>query len=440
MYNSLGISLLQIPFIILCSAKPGASLSEKNQALTTPLIIARQDTTDVLSATPSSTTAVPSSVSSIVPTGTPTAPSSSLNINKSFVNEPLGNLTVDDDSLSFSCKNCSIFGDLNFGVDKFTIDDSLSNPTWPLAGGILLMNATGFGGTFELDITSGALSKTWDYSFFTQSVLGFGMTDVVNVGVLVELAATFEVEIEEEMDLVFGLDFRVPDGSYINIDVIDPTNSSQKGFSSSTGLRLDAIPFQANFSTPKLTVSMALDPKITFGINVLDSVIKADAGAYIDIPKLSVEVESVTNVDANCRPMNATNHGLALGPDMGNATNVIPSAEIDLGLIAEAGIGSLDDEQQFTLVSAVTTLPTACLLWDKDSSKLADATNVVAASSSASSAASASSASSASAASAAATSATHKHNAGARVGYSGKACFLAVIPVLGWSYFSPFGF
>ncbi|KAL9066587.1 MAG: hypothetical protein Q9157_007102 [Trypethelium eluteriae] len=437
MYSSLRMSLLQILFAISCFAEFGASFSQKDQALTIPLIIARQDDTTVLSATPSSTTALPSSASSIVPKGTPTAPSSSLDLKHSFVNQPLGNLTMDDGSLSFSCKNCSIFGDFNFGTDSFKIDDSLSNPTWPLAGGILLINATGFGGTFELDITSGALSKTWSYTFFTQSVLGFGITDVVNVGVLVELAASFEIEIEEEMDMVFGLDFRVPDGSYINIDVIDPTNSSQQGFSSSTGLRFDAIPFQANFSTPNLTISMALEPKITFGINVLDNIIKADAGAYIDIPKLSVEVESVTSVDANCQPMNATNHGPALSSDMGNATNVIPSAEIDLGLIAEAGIGSLDDDQQSTLVSAVTTLPTACLLWDKDSSKLADATKVVAASSSASSAASASSASSASAASA---SATHKHNDGARVGHHSGTYFWAMGLILGWSYFYSSGF
>lgn len=31
----------------------------------------------------------------------------------------------------------------------------------------------------------------------------------VNVGVLVELAATFEIEVKEQMDMVFGLEFRV---------------------------------------------------------------------------------------------------------------------------------------------------------------------------------------------------------------------------------------
>ena len=64
---------------------------------------------------------------------------------------------------------------------------------------------------------------------------------------LVELAATLEVEVKEAMDIVFGLDFRVslsqhvihgsiglmlvqvPDNSYVTVDVIDPTNASQYG-------------------------------------------------------------------------------------------------------------------------------------------------------------------------------------------------------------------
>ena len=198
----------------------------------------------------------------------------------------------------------------------------------------------------------------------------------------------------------------------------------------STGLRLGAVPFQANFSTPTLTVSMALEPKIVFGINVADNIIHADAGAYIDIPRLSVEVESVNNVDANCHAMNATNHGPALSPAMGNATNFVPSAEIDLGLIAEAGIGDLDVDKELTLVSVVTALPTACLLWDNDAGTLADATKVVAASSSA---ASASSASVASAASASASQSAGAHsNAGSRTGQA-NWYFVDTLQVWGWT-------
>ena len=69
---------------------------------------------------------------------------------------------------------------------------------------------------------------------------------LVDAGVFVEINVVLEVEFEEEIDMVFGLDFRVssinpfllflnssplqvPDGSYVNIDVIDPKNSSQHG-------------------------------------------------------------------------------------------------------------------------------------------------------------------------------------------------------------------
>ena len=127
---------------------------------------------------------------------------------------------------------------------------------------------------------------------------------------------------------------------------------------------------------------MALKPKFDFGMNIADNIIHADAGAFVDIPKLSVEVGTVDNVDANCQPMNATGHGPALSANLGNGINVVPSADINFGLLAEAGIGPLDKDKETTLVSVVTTLPTACLLWDKNAETLADATKVVAASSS----------------------------------------------------------
>ncbi|KAI9664530.1 MAG: hypothetical protein M1821_005976 [Bathelium mastoideum] len=417
MYSFFHFMLFSQSLLFLFFTRVTASVSSKYRAAPTPHITIRQDPNVSFTATPS-TTALPSSASSFVPTGTATTSVARLAINESLIDNHIETLNVNNDSISFSCKNCSIFGDFTFGSDAFVFDES----TFSLSGGILLMNATGFGGTFELEIASGLLSKTWHHTFYSQSVLGFGVPNVVNVGVLVELAATLEVQVQEAMDIVFGVDFRVPDGSYVNIDVIDPTNSSQHGFTYKTGLTLGAVPFSANFSTPQLTVSMALEPKFVFGINVADNIIHADAGAYIDIPRLSVEIDSLSNVDANCRPMNATNHGPALNSNLGNATNVVPSAEIDLGLIAEAGIGDLGPDAELTLASVVTTLPTACLLWDQSQGRLADATSVVASISSAS-AASVSSASAASASSASAATASKHANAGTRARHVGSHAF-----------------
>jgi hypothetical protein len=233
----------------------------------------------------------------------------------------------------------------------------------------------------------------------------------------VEVDADFTVEITEEVDVTFGLEFRVPDNSYIMLDVVDPSNSSQHGFTKSTGLRINPTPFTANLSISSLSLSLALEPRIVFGASIAGNLVHADAGAFIDVPKLSLDINSVGHVDAECNPMNSTTSGPAIPPSLGNATNVVPSAEIDLGLEAGAGIGDIGPEAELTLVSGVWTLPTACLLWDQEGKTLAEATKVIAASSSASSA----SAASASSAAAASSSAAAASSSAAAVGAARRA-------------------
>ena len=54
------------------------------------------------------------------------------------------------------------------------------------------MNATDFGGTFELEIASGVLSKTWDHTFYSQSVVGFGVRLQLSLILLIPLIPNFD--------------------------------------------------------------------------------------------------------------------------------------------------------------------------------------------------------------------------------------------------------
>ena len=175
MYISYKTALLR--YIPAFSAFPKIATSFYSGDPASPIlhIFSRQVSTTALSATPSSTTALQSSANSFVPTGTPTATNAPLSIRESLINQHLETLNVNGDTISFGCKNCSIFGDFQFAVDAFKTDFNPTNPTWPLSGGILLLNASGFGGTFELDIASGTISKTWNHTFYSQTVLGFGV-------------------------------------------------------------------------------------------------------------------------------------------------------------------------------------------------------------------------------------------------------------------------
>ncbi|KAI9681908.1 MAG: hypothetical protein M1822_006985 [Bathelium mastoideum] len=225
------------------------------------------------------------------------------------------------------------------------------------------------------------------------------------------------------MDLTFGVEFRVPDDAQIIVDVANPSQSTQHGFTYDTGLSIKPIPIQANFSAPKATISIKLTPKLTFGLVLGSGPVSADAqaGAFFDLPKLSLAIDPVSNVDAKCNSLSSLNstipHGAPLSPALGQAINVVPSAEFDFGLLEEAGLNLPDFKTDFagssaTLASAIATLSTACLLWDQQNSRLADATSVVAASSSASVA----SASSASASSASAKATASAKGQGSRLG------------------------
>ncbi|KAL9069848.1 MAG: hypothetical protein Q9157_006036 [Trypethelium eluteriae] len=128
-----------------------------------------------------------------------------------------------------------------------------------------------------------------------------------------------------------------------------------------TGLKLAPIPFQANISSPALTASIAIQPKLVLGIHALDNAFYAEAGIDFNLPKISVQVERLTNVDANCNTVNETGNPNAIP---GNVTNVIPSAEIDIGLLADAGLIAVKDSGSTQLASESLPLPTACLMFD----------------------------------------------------------------------------
>ena len=100
-------------------------------------------------------------------------------------------------------------------------------------------------------------------------------------------------------------------------------------------------------------------------------IIYAEAGIFFDLPKVTVEVEGVTNVDGNCNAINTTNNAGAVS---GNFTNVIPTAEVDVGLLADAAAFQVQGSASTVLANATFPLPTACLMFDSSAHALTTAT------------------------------------------------------------------
>ena len=140
----------------------------------------------------------------------------------------------------------------------------------------------------------------------------------------------------------------------------------------STGLQVSAIPFNANFSNPTLDLGLSLSLQIVADFQFLD--FHAQAGFYLGMPQLGLNIAVPTNVDANCDPVSPGATGIPA--NLGNALNIIPSAYVDIGLTADAGFGDSDKLVTHQLGNESVNLPTACLLWDSSAGTLAPASVV----------------------------------------------------------------
>lgn len=89
---------------------------------------------------------------------------------------------------------------------------------------------------------------------------------------------------------------------------------------------------------------------------------------FINLPHLGLTIEQINSVNADCEPVDSNTTSGFLSTIFPNLTHIVPQADIDVGLSAQAGIGIEDFNAIFatTHVLAGTSfpLPTKCLMWD----------------------------------------------------------------------------
>ena len=69
-----------------------------------------------------------------------------------------------------ACANCSTSGTLGFTGERFAVDNGY------ITGGVIEMEANGFGGLFELNITSGQLKDSFSHTIFSFPIAGIGVS------------------------------------------------------------------------------------------------------------------------------------------------------------------------------------------------------------------------------------------------------------------------
>jgi hypothetical protein len=126
-----------------------------------------------------------------------------------------------------------------------------------------------------------------------------------------------------------------------------------------------------------LDLGLGLKVELLLGVNILGGDGGIDAGLFIDLPSLSVNVSQVEGVNAQCEPATgATIVNGSVSPVFQNLTLIVPQIDIDIGLLADASLNIHELDVQKTIstqdVLAGTTfaLPTVCLMWDPEKSQL----------------------------------------------------------------------
>jgi hypothetical protein len=178
------------------------------------------------------------------------------------------------------------------------------------------------------------------------------------------------------MDFTYGFEFTVPDKSFININISNISDSSSNGFGHSS---INTIPFTSTTPLNTLTLTLGLQSQLLLGVDILDGEGLIDAGAFINLPELSVAFSKLSDVDLDCVPINKSDPSGSKSESFQNLVNIVPAAQIAIGLQAGINAEILDYTEAVgmtaTIGSTGVTLPTACLTFDASKKAFASPTS-----------------------------------------------------------------
>ncbi|KAF2725662.1 hypothetical protein K431DRAFT_281019 [Polychaeton citri CBS 116435] len=320
----------------------------------------------------------------ITPTAVPTETgSTTLDLTFSAKDAPLGDLSFLGISVPPSCLDCSTWGNLTLSATEFSFEgnpfDSSSDGTESessdagFTGGNFRAAACGVGGRMLFQVEATSLSHTFTLPF-KPPIVGFVVPLVGTVGVFLQFDVEISLELPEPATATFGFDFAVPEGAFVDLDFSDLDNSTSYGFEPSEGLVVAEIPVTTNLTSAldgNFTAEAKLRTSLLFGLSDFSvSVagekvgVEANAGVFLDLPKLTVDGEVLENVAEDCQK------GVTEAADgqvqyLASALHIEPAVGAAVGLTAKAGLEGLGSgfgfDETTTLVDVSVPLPTACI-------------------------------------------------------------------------------
>ncbi|KAK6599099.1 hypothetical protein H4I96_08303 [Botrytis cinerea] len=331
----------------------------------------RKRITSSVSVSSSETVSFPSA-----PSATPTSDTSVHDIGYSVpAGFNLGSFATSNDgvggSLSIGCSNCSIEGSIEMTQGVFNVSNSSLDTKKAVnfvENGYFDMVVNGFGAHIEIDTAvAGTFTETYIMNLMTLALPGFQIPDIAAIGPMWVPAIQGSIGVSKNLNFTYGFDVSAPDNSSIRLNIGNLTESTSSGFSDSS---ITALPLTAIDSSISLTLSLALHSQILLGVNILSGDGSIAAGAFLDLPALSVTISELTSVDENCNPAQSSSSSVKDLDYFSSLTNIVPQADIAIGL--QAGIQLTVPDLHFvenvgttaTLAGTSMLLPTQCMSFD----------------------------------------------------------------------------
>ncbi|KAK3166836.1 hypothetical protein OEA41_009961 [Lepraria neglecta] len=165
------------------------------------------------------------------------------------------------------------------------------------------------------------------------------------------------VNTTQDVNFTYGFDFVVQPGSEVLISLDDPFNSMSLGFNQSTLTPLDLTSTTGDID---MALELSFRPAVSFQIDLFDGYgASANASAYVDVPKLDVQVKQVHNATSSCDPAPAS---LPAAQVYANLTNIVPSIGFDaFAVAAETELIFLNQHQGYNKSWTIHNFSTACV-------------------------------------------------------------------------------
>ncbi|KAL4901534.1 hypothetical protein BDW74DRAFT_170208 [Aspergillus multicolor] len=293
------------------------------------------------------------------------------------IDDPLAGEVMPQLPVVVKCKACTLQGDIQLSKGQFTVgekDEDEFDFDFDLDETIefftnssieLLVKQMFSEIELELELASEGPLIVLNTALPTIGLTPFQIAGVVTFGPMIVPEIIITADLEGDAGFSYGFNATVPENSRVLIRIPNFNESEITGFENTTFM---ALPFDTMTEVTSMALSITFQPRILLGISTgidaLNVNMDGGIGAFVSLPTLSLNVSQATGVNENCEAVTVTDEAT------GNATLLVPSVELDVGVIAsyDVEIGLYNDSRGGAPVIASTAweLPTACVGFESE--------------------------------------------------------------------------